>query len=62
MHDYTSGEAEFRKELDFRNGWIVMIRSLRMESRELPNPRVHETVVHRKFVAVLRTDTGALAE
>lgn len=39
-----------------------MIRSLRIRSREPPHPRVHETFVHREYVSVLRTDTGALAE
>ena len=39
-----------------------MIRSSRINLRELPHPRIRETFVHRKYVSVLRTDTGALAE
>ena len=39
-----------------------MLRYIAMAERELLIPGVHEKFVHRMQLAVLRTDTGALAE
>lgn len=39
-----------------------MIRSFRIKQREPRIPRAHEKAVHRTYLAVPRTDTGALVE
>ena len=62
MHEIALGYAAFREERVVRNELSVMLRCSRTATGDPRIPGAHEKFVHRMLVAVLRTDTGALAE